>query len=224
MARLKFGPWGGIIGSLGNHVGYIRKGIAILRMRSRPSKKKRSDKQKGTTQRFQLVIKFVASMNDFTNMGFEVASRKVSPTAQNLAVSYNTKNAIIGEYPNQEIDFSKVRVCEGSLSLSDLTGITTEDLGNDLKLVFNWNTTESLPNSGGRDQVMLLAYLPEVKKSVFIDGGARRFEGHDSLIINKNYGSKLNPKHVTYAETYIAFVANDRNSVSDSLYCGRVYF
>lgn len=224
MARLKFGPWGGIIGALGNHVGYIRKGIAILRMKPHPSKKKRSDKQKATTQRFQLVIKFVASMNDFTNMGFEVASRKVSPTAQNLAVSYNTKNAIIGTYPDQEIDYSKVRVCEGTLPLPGDVNVTTEDLGNSVKLLFDWDTSAPQPYPRSRDQVMLVAYLPEVKKSVFIDGGARRNEGQDALTIYKNYGSRLHPEPVTYAETYIAFVANDRDSISNSLYCGRIVF
>ncbi|WP_316788437.1 DUF6266 family protein [Pedobacter frigoris] len=224
MARLKFGPWGGIVGALGNHVGYIRKGIAILRMKSHPTNKKRTDKQKATTQRFQLMIKFIATMNSFTNVGFDVAARKVSPTAQNLAVSYNTKNAITGEYPNQEIDYPNVRVCEGSLPLPADVDVTADDMGEQVKLVFNWEPETDLPGASHRDQVMMLAYLPEVKESVYLDSGARRNEGQDFLMIFKNYGAKRNPKVVTYAETYIAFVANDRDSISNSLYCGRIEF
>ncbi|TKC09496.1 DUF6266 family protein [Pedobacter frigoris] len=224
MARLKLGPWGGIVGALGNHVGYIRKGIAVLRMKSHPTNKKRTDKQKATTQRFQLIIKFIASMNNFTNVGFDVAARKVSPTAQNLAVSYNTKNAITGEYPNQEIDYPKVRVCEGTLPLATGIAVTAEDMGETVKLAFSWQTETDLPAASHRDQIMMLAYLPEIKESVYLDSGARRNEGQDFLMISKNYGAKRYPIVVTYAETYIAFVANDRNNISDSLYCGRIEF
>ncbi|RZK70748.1 MAG: hypothetical protein EOO85_20730 [Pedobacter sp.] len=224
MARLKFGPWGGLIGKLGNNVGYIRKGIAILRMRSHPSKKKRSDKQKATTQRFKIINKFVACINDFTNVGFEVASRKVSPTAQNLATSYNIKNAIIGEYPNQEIDFSKVRVCEGILPLPANIQVTAEDQGNEVKLLFSWEVDPNMSYIRDRDQVMMLAYMPENKEAGYLDSGARRNAGQDSLLIARNYESVNAPKLNTYAEVYIAFVANDRNSITDSYYCGRIDF
>lgn len=224
MARLKFGPWGGLIGKLGNNVGYIRKGMAILRMRSHPSTKKRTDKQKATTQRFMLVNKFVASINGFTNVGFEVASRKVSPTAQNLATSYNIKNAIIGEYPNQEIDFSKVRVCEGILHLPKNILVTAEDQGNEVKLLFSWEVDPNMSYVRSRDQVMMLAYMPENKKAEYLDSGARRNAGQDFLLIGKNYGSVNLPKLYTYAEVYIAFIANDRDSITNSYYCGRIYF
>ncbi len=224
MARLKFGPWGGLIGKLGNNVGYIRKGIAILRMRSHPSTKKRTDRQKATTERFKLINKFVARINDFTNVGFEVASRKVSPTAQNLATSYNIKNAITGEYPNQEIDFSKVRVCEGILPLPANIQVTAEDQGKEVKLLFSWEVDPNIFYLRNRDQVMMLAYMPENKEAEYLDSGARRNAGQDSLLIARNYGSVNSPKLNTYAEVYIAFVANDRNSITDSYYCGRINF
>lgn len=224
MARLKFGPWGGIIGKLGNHVGYIRKGIAVLRMNSHPSTKKRSVGQKATTQRFQLIIKLIATMNNFTNMGFGPAAKKVSPTAQNLAVSYNTKNAIIGEYPDQEIDYSKLKLAEGDLPLPDAIEVTVEDLGDEVKLHFTWETGTDLAYERNRDQVMILAYLPQIKKTAYLDGGARRPQGQDSLLIPKKEGAKRYPTMITYAETYLAFVSNDRESVSDSIYCGRIEF
>ena len=223
MARLKFGIWGPMIGKLANTVGYLRKGIAMVRMKPKPSVKKRTNKQKATTQRFQTIIKFVATINDFTNAGFNVAARKVSPTAQNLAVSYNTKNAMVGEYPNQQIDYSKVRVCEGKLPLADDINITLEDHGNDIKILFSWEPgSTDYPRS--RDQVMMLAYMPERMKGEFLDSGARRLEGHDSLTIKKKTGNVYRPDVATYAEVYIAFVANDRNSISNSLYCGRFDF
>ncbi|TCD00134.1 hypothetical protein EZ437_15570 [Pedobacter psychroterrae] len=193
-------------------------------MRSHPSTKKRTDKQKATTQRFQLINKFVARINGFTNVGFDVASRKVSPTAQNLATSYNIKNAIFGEYPGQKIDFSKVRVCEGILPLSANINVTAEDQGNEIKLVFSWNVDPDIQYPRNRDQVMMLAYLPENESAEYLDSGARRSAGQDSLLIGRNYGSVNLPKLNTYAETYIAFVANDRDSITNSYYCGRIYF
>jgi len=224
MARLKSGPWGAIIGKLGNNIGYIRKGMAILRMRPAPSTKKRSVGQKATTQRFQIVTKFIATMGDFINVGFDVAARKVSPTAQNLAVSYNIKHAIVGDYPNQEIDYTKVKVCEGVLPLPTSIDVVVEDNGPTVKFMYSWGVDPNLANARKRDQVMMLVYLPEIKESRFLDSGARRSELHDVLEIYKNHGSVNRPIMVTYAEVYIAFVANDRNSITDSYYCGRFEF
>ena len=224
MARLKFGPWGALIGKLGNTVGYIRKGVATIRMRPHPSKKKRTAGQKATTRRFQLVTKFIATMGDFVNVGYDVAARNVSPTAQNLAVSYNIKNAITGEYPDQEIDYTKVRICEGVLPLPANVDVILEDNGAKVKFLYSWEVGPAMASARRRDQVMMLVYLPEVKKSRYLDSGARRSEGHDFLEIEKNHGSVNHPIMVTYGEAYIAFVANDRNSVTNSYYCGRFEF
>ena len=224
MARLKSGPWGALIGKLGNNVGYIRKGVAILRMRSHPSTKKRSAGQNATVQRFKLMIKFIATMNDFTNIGFGIAARKVSPTAQNLAVSYNTKNAVKGVYPDQEIDYAKVMVSQGVIPLPANINAVVEDLAGKIKITFSWDVDPNTPSARKRDQVMMLAYLPEVKQSFYLDSGARRMEGQDELKFLRNQNSVNHPNLVTHAEVYIAFVANDRNSVSDSYYCGRLDF
>ena len=224
MARLKFGPWGAIIGKLGNTIGYIRKGIPVLRMRPHPSTKKRTVGQKATTQRFQLIIKFMPMVNDFTNIGFRMAAKNTTKTAQNLAVSYNTKNAIKGEYPDQEIDFTKLRLCEGKLPLPANIEITTENLGNEIRINYNWDMDASIFYARKRDQVMMLAYLPEYHSVKFLDSGARRSELHDHLVVKRNHGSVNLPQMATYAEVYIAFISNDRESISNSLYCGKVDF
>lgn len=224
MARLKFGPWGAIIGKLGNHVNYLRKGVSVIKMKPTPSKKRRTVGQKTTTQRFQLVIKFVGTINSFINVGYGPAAKNTNKIAQNLAASYNIRNAIKGEYPNQEIDYTLVRVCEGKLPLPPNIEVSVEDLGKDVKLVYNWDIDPIGSYLRNRDQVMMLAYLPEMKEARYLDSGARRSEKQDSLIVQKNFGSVNWPKLVTFAEVYIAFVSNDRTSVSNSLYCGRIDF
>lgn len=75
-----------------------------------------------------------------------------------------------------------------------------------------------------RDQVMMLAYMPENKEAEYLDSGARRITGQDFLLIGRNYGSVNLPELYTYAEVYIVFVANDRDSITDSYYCGRINF
>lgn len=114
MARLKFGPFGPLIGRMGNTIGYIRKGAAVLRMIPHKSTKPRTVGQKTTTQAFGLAIKFIAKINNFTNAGFKMVAEGTTRTAQNEAVSYTMKNAIKGEYPNQEIDFTRVSRTTGS--------------------------------------------------------------------------------------------------------------
>lgn len=222
MARLKFGPWGGIIGRLGNHIGYIRKGAAVLRMVPSRSRKKRSVGQKTTTQRFGLIIKFVAKVNGFTNVGFNIAAQGTTKTAQNMAVSYNSKHAIKGVYPDQEIDYTKIMLSQGKLALPQDIQVTAGTAGDEIVLTYSWSVGANQGSGSPRDRVMMLAYAPEAKEAFFDENGARRSEGQDSLTIIRNMGTGSHPLTITYVETYIAFVSIDGKSVSDSLYTGRV--
>lgn len=66
----------------------------------------------------------------------------------------------------------------------------------------------------------MLAYFPESGRSVYLAGGARRPAAEDFLALQLGFNETGIAE--TYAETYIAFVANDRTDVSDSRYLGPV--
>jgi hypothetical protein len=221
MARLKFGPFGPLIGKLGNTIGYIRKG-AVLRMIPHKSNKPRTVGQKTTTQAFRLSIKFIAKINNFTNVGFKLAADGTTKTAQNQAVSYTMKHAIKGEYPDQEIDFIKVMVCQGDLEGPFNPVMHYETAGDDILIRFEWDVNPDWDATRKRDQVMMLAYLPDSKRAFYLDSGARRTAGTDVLEGKFNPVSRGSHEKDRFVETYMAFISNDREGISDSVYTGRI--
>ncbi|ACU02668.1 hypothetical protein Phep_0444 [Pedobacter heparinus DSM 2366] len=222
MARLKFGPFGPLIGKLGNTVGYIRKGAAVLRMIPHKSNKPRTVGQKTTTQAFGLAIKFIAKVNHFTNVGFKLAADGTTKTAQNVAVSYTMKHAIKGEYPNQEIDFTKVMVCKGMLEGPVNPVMSYETAGDTIAIKFEWAVDPDADRNRKRDQVMMLAYLPDSKRAFYLDSGARRSAGVDVLEGKFNLVARGSDKKDHFVETYMAFISNDRTQISDSVYMGQI--
>lgn len=221
MARIKHGIDGPLQGKLGNHVGYIRKGVPCVRMRPHPSRKPRTVKQKARNMRFGVVSKFLSPLKNFINAGFKAAVEGTTRVAQNEAMSVNMKNAVQGEYPNLEMDYTKALVTQGVLppALNPSLSYTLD--GYYISIKFTWDP-EALEYPRDRDQVMMAVYLPANNNAFYCLSGNRRSAGQDELlgtIQTKDWGSA---KKDTVIETYIAFVSDDRESISDSVYVGRI--
>jgi hypothetical protein len=212
---MKHGPYGPIVGRLGNTVGYIRLGQEIVRMVKHPTTKPATLKQEAARARIGLVSAFIKKINNFTNISFKPMSRQtVGKTAQNMAVSVNMSSAIAGEYPDYVVDGTKLILSVGKMELP--ANCAVELAGDHLRFSWQGDNTIGFPYSA--EQVMMLAYFPETGRATYLAGGARRTAGEDFLPLY----AELNLSGVaeTYAETYIAFVSNDRQDVSDSLYLG----
>jgi len=69
---------------------------------------------------------------------------------------------------------------------------------------------------------MMLAYLPANKRTYLSLSGARRSEGEDMLEIRTVAADRGATKRDDVIETYIAFISDDRQSISDSIYAGRI--
>lgn len=220
MAKLKNGILGPLIGKLANTVGYERLGQSLVRMAPRKTKKKkpRSDAQKAVNLRFKIVKSFISEINDFVNVGFRKEVAGTTKIPENGAVSYNLKNAVTGEYPNLSLDYSKVLVCKGKLP-GPLNAVVDLD-GNILK--FKWDVNPNWSKKLKRDQVMMLAYLPATNSASYWLSGARRSAGADELEAPIQLEAQGQAVKDQFIETYIAFVSDDRQSISDSVYLGRI--
>lgn len=218
MARINKGILGPIIGKIAHLVGYIRKGQPVLRSLPNKSNKPRSAKQKVVNSKFGLVSKFIASVHDFTNVGFKLDVVGKTRTAQNAAVSYNLLGAVKGEKPNFEIDYPKVMLSKGTLPPPLHPSI--EFSGTTLK--FNWEVLPNLDYELTRDQVMLIACLPTQNIAFHALSGARRTAGEDFLEVRPLMMDDETSKKDESIEAYIAFIADDRESISDSVYVGRI--
>ena len=219
MARNKWGLLGHFVGKLGASVGYYRLGVPVTRALPHPTLKKRTDAQKASNKSFSLVMKYVAPINEFVKYSFKPAAmKKPGLIPQNVATSVVRDHAIEGEYPNLYINYSKVMVSLGNLQPPENPVVTLDGS----TLTFKWDADTTTDWKRKQDQVMMLAYFPDTTQATFLVGGARRNVGQDSLDIQHFMKAKNGVKPNSIVETYIAFISNDRNSVSDSVYIGQI--
>lgn len=228
---MKNGPYGPIVGRIGNTVGYIRLGEPIVRIIATPKKNRvKSEKQIAAFDKMRVIMEFVSPINTFVNTSFKLAVRGTTKIPQNAAVSLNINAAVKGEYPNLELDYPKIMVSKGNLlpaqnpviSFNVESPINENAIYTNVSIKFQWDVDPELEYEMNRAEVMLLAYLPDNKSTFFKVTGARRSAGEDTLhgcIAIKNHGNIIKDRFI---ETYIAFISDDRESISDSIYTGRV--
>lgn len=221
MGSVTGGAFGTFVGKVGDVVGYIRLGKPCVRNAPKKSTKPRSSGQLNVNKKFQMGRKLISHTKDFINVGFRVAALGTGATAQNLASSWNIKEAITGVKPNFLLDYSKVLLSKGDLPGANQPVV--EYVYPNLK--FQWSVASDLEAKYERDQVMLLAYHPKWERSFSVLSGNRRNVGEEELYLipmaeylNKN----ISPED-DFVETYISFISDDRNEISDSVYLGRVY-
>ncbi len=221
MARLKSGILGPIVGKLANLVGYIRLGKPVVRMRPNVTSKKkkpRTNAQKAVNLRFKIVKSFIADVSDFINVGFRQDVAGTTKIPENGAVSYNLKHAVVGQYPDLSLDYSKVLLCKGKLAGPKNASAALE--GEILK--FKWEVSTNWGSRDRRNQVMVLAYYPVSKKANYWLSGARISEGVEQIQVRTQETPSRNKLVDEYLEAYIAFISDDRQQVSDSVYLGRI--
>lgn len=210
MGVLKNGLFGGYTGKLGNLVSYQVLNKEVVRIIGK-SNKPATRKQLVCRQQMAVVTRFLKPILPFIRAGFELAARTSNMYPQNKALSYNKTQALKGAYPNIEMDYPKVRVTEGELMVAQDPLVSQS--GN--LLTFSWAGMAPSNWPRSRDQVMMLAYFPDQEMACSILSGARRSEGLDKMEIPDNLSGQR-------IEVYISFVADDRKSIANSSYLGRL--
>lgn len=101
---------GTLSGKIGDAV--LSGWLGLDTVRSTPTtykkKKKKSTEDIERKKKFAIVVKFLRRATEVVPLGYQL-KRKEAKTPQNLATSYHLEHAVIGEYPNYSIDFSKVK-------------------------------------------------------------------------------------------------------------------
>ncbi|WP_316788836.1 DUF6266 family protein [Pedobacter frigoris] len=206
MGSMNNGPFGPIKGKVGNLVSYTLRGKNVVRIAGKTSKPP-TLAQLINRQKMAVTNAFLKPIIPFINLGFLFAIEGTAKHQHNEALSYNRLHALQGEYPNIEMDYSKALVSKGSLQSAINPAVSL--LANGVE--FTWEVAQDMEWGIKNDRTMLLAYFPEQQQAIYIFSGAQRKEGRDFLELPANLLDQ--PMH-----TYISFMADDKTSVSDSMW------
>lgn len=207
MAILTNGPNGGFSGKVGSVVGYKWKGKDVIRGLPRKSQQPRSEARLANEQAMKLIMGALTPLKVFIRAGFRDAVQSLDMTAFNLALSLNKKQAIKGEYPNLEIDWSKFRISQGELpGLEDVTA-TWGDTG----LFLSWSDNTGSAKAYGTDSLSVVVYSHKNEQWYnFLNNSPRNAQKCNLRAQEKWMGTEV--------EVFLSMVSFGGELVSDSMH------
>ncbi|MBP5371816.1 MAG: hypothetical protein J6Y55_07860 [Bacteroidales bacterium] len=209
MGRIKRGILGGFHGTVGTVVGASWKGIDYMRSKAESIKNPRTRGQVTQRNRFATTLQFLQPITSYIRIGFRPYA--VKQTGFNAAMAYNIKNAIVGEYPNFKLDYSKALVSRGTLTPVEGANANVTSSG----VTFFWRDNSGTGNALLTDMAMPLLFNKDKEESVFSTAGGKRFEEETTLTVPADWtGSKV--------EAYLGFISADGKSVATSIYLGEL--
>ncbi|PZX13523.1 hypothetical protein LX69_02634 [Breznakibacter xylanolyticus] len=205
MARLDNSILKGLRGKVGEIIIYEAYGQTLVRARPGKYKKTKSIPLQIQRQRLTVVQKFLKCFRHLIKRFYQPETE--GKTAYGDAVSWNMKNALIGQYPDLMVDPAKVRFVNGALPVPAFTHISL--VNNMLNLT--WVTTNDL--HGDAHDVLQVVVLP-VNGSVAndLDALARRADGQLCMNIPEYFNV---PKHL-----WVFFYSVRTGKVSQPVYLG----
>lgn len=206
MGSIDNGIFGAFKGKIGNLVSYNLKGKHVVRIIGR-STKPPTEGQLAEYQKMTVVNAFLKPILGFINSGFSFAVEGSTKNPYNEALSYNKKNALQGQYPDITLDYTKAMVSTGLLEPPFFP--TVNLIANGIE--FTWQVSSNVDWGIKNDRAMLLVFFPQKNEAIYILSGARRADGRDVIPLNPD---QLNQSMACY----ISFMADDRKSVSNSVW------
>ncbi|CAM4317527.1 hypothetical protein SAMN06265348_110162 [Pedobacter westerhofensis] len=212
MAIITSGPFVGYSGTIdGITYCQLPDGRTYSKRKNTPSSLPPSAEQLTVREDTGVVSQFVKPFENFISVSYRTEARKKYINTHNAMVSQIRKFALTGKSPKRKINLRKVLVSKGNLLSAKNTSAELTETG----LSFKWSTETKDGLNHHSDQVMMLAYFPELKEVRCDTGGAKRRSGRDELSLESV------KKKGYVAEVFISFITNDQTGVSNSVYLGR---
>jgi hypothetical protein len=210
MAILSNSAFGHPNGKIGDMVYYMLKGQMVCRKIGEQGKP--SINQLANYQAMQVTMSLVKPIKEFIRNSFELEARGTVKNAHNLAVSYNKKQALQGEYPNISVDYSKVVLSYGELPGARDFSISKTERG----LIVNWNPESYDGGYDGDDILMIQLCFPLIKMGRSLLNASRRDAGSVSITLDEQRQIE-GP-----IEAYACFKSADGKQISNSIYLGNI--
>lgn len=210
MARVKGGLLGPAIGKIGQIVFYklnnqdIARTVGIKPPVTAPVTIVQND-------RMSILMEFFRAVKRFIKVGFAAEAAGTIWNFHNFATHYNMSGGFREDNDIASLNYETLLLSHGTAELAQNSQVLLDDTG----LAFSWDVDPELHWTSKTDQVMMLAWFPDIKEAIFQVAGVIRNACTDHLNLPPSF-------RLQRMETYIAFVSEDRKSVSNSQYLGRI--
>ncbi len=202
MARLKSNLLESGSGKIGNIVFYYRNGVPCARAVPEYYHDKKSESQLRQRQKMKLVHDFIRPFSDLLKLSFK--EKNSSRTGYQSAQSYNLKNAVSGEYPNQYINKKTALLSLGLLPMAP----GMHYIESDTDITFKWETTKA-KGANSLDTFIFMVRDKDNYGEYFITG-TQRYKGTFTISKDEISGE--------IQDIWVAFRNNKETMFSNS-YC-----
>lgn len=217
MGTIKKGILGGFSGTVGNVVGANWKGIDYMRIKPADVRNPNSDLQSTQRLKFKTVIRFLQPMTEYVRIGFKAYAVKMS--AFNAAFKYNYHEALTGDYPNFEIDYSKALVSRGNLPGAHEAALGAELPG---KVSVTWINNSGSNQAEGTDIALVALYNPTIRQAVYLLNAGVRQDEQVVVDVPADFSGQMVHGYITFMAIDTVVKGLVKNSISTSSYAGSV--
>ena len=210
MGKIKKGILGGFSGRVGTVIGGHWKGIAYMRSLPAQVSNPKTLPQKQQRAKFLLTLNFLKPLIEVIRVGWKLYANKQSQF--NAALAYTVSNAITGDYPDYEIDPTKVLISRGALTSAVNPNVSA--IGSNTVSV-SWIDNSGIGTASPDDKA-LIAIINFSKNQVASSiCEALRSDAATTLMLPADWiGENV--------DVYLGFVSDDRKQIANSIYVGVV--
>lgn len=204
MGTIKQGILGGFSGRVGTVVGSNWKSVHYMRALATNISNPRTEKQQCQRTKFSKAISFLSTITPFLRVGYK--SYATDQSAFNAAMSYTMKNAMTGCGDALALDYEKILVAHGNLTVAVDATVTIE--GN--KASYKWTDNSNSGNAKTKDAAMLLVYNKDKREAAYSMNAATRSDAKAELALPASWSSNA-------MAIYLSFCSEDGKSVTNSI-------
>lgn len=185
MGAYSKGANGTFSGKVGSVIGSSWRSIDYLRSLPKKSSKEATTEQVAQRAKFAMAPVYLRPIKDILNIGFGDKNLNKT-TGYNAAVKIFLTQAIQGDYPDFSIDFSKIVMSKGSLSV--FHALAANLTGNDL--VLTWQSILNRYNAFADDNLIVIV-LNETKMMYLIYEEITRADLTYTINIGTNFSGDV---------------------------------
>lgn len=185
MGIYKQGWFGAYTGRVGNVIGTMWKGRAVLRIRPASVANPNTLAQQTQRLKFKIVTSFINLHDSLIKIGYSAYEKTLTPF--NSALKYNISNAITGTFPDLSLDLTKVKISQGKLANLKEPVITSTAPGT---VKIDWNDNTGTEGAKATDKLYLSVVDPASSEVFIGDADVTRLDETAILTLPEGWSGR----------------------------------